>query len=112
VAHVIVVGGGPAGASLAWLLADRGIEVTLLERQLDFSREFRGEVLLPTGIEALEQMGFGDVLAVYEQRPTPVALHQQHRHLPPHRLQPSRRIFARLEEGRTAHPPRRASGPY
>jgi len=61
VAHVIVVGAGPAGASLAWLLADRGIEVTLVERQSDFAREFRGEVLLSTGIEALEQLGLGEV---------------------------------------------------
>jgi 2-polyprenyl-6-methoxyphenol hydroxylase-like FAD-dependent oxidoreductase len=62
-AHAIVVGAGPAGASLAFVLADRGIRVTLLERQRDFAREFRGEVLLPTGIEALEELGLGDVLA-------------------------------------------------
>jgi 2-polyprenyl-6-methoxyphenol hydroxylase-like FAD-dependent oxidoreductase len=62
-AHAIVVGAGPAGASLAFLLADRGIRVTLLERQRDFAREFRGEVLLSTGIEALEQMGLAGVLA-------------------------------------------------
>jgi 2-polyprenyl-6-methoxyphenol hydroxylase-like FAD-dependent oxidoreductase len=58
--HVIVVGAGPAGASLAWLLADRGVEVTLVERQRDFAREFRGEVLMPSGVEALEQMGLGE----------------------------------------------------
>jgi 2-polyprenyl-6-methoxyphenol hydroxylase-like FAD-dependent oxidoreductase len=58
---VIVVGGGPAGASLAYLLASRGVSVTLLERHQDFSREFRGEILLPSGREALQQMGLGDV---------------------------------------------------
>ncbi len=35
----IVVGAGPAGATLAYLLGSRGIDVTLLERQHDFERE-------------------------------------------------------------------------
>lgn len=72
--HVVVVGAGPAGASLAYLLANRGVEVTLLERQRDFAREFRvaarpcpqvfrGEVLMPSGIEAFEQMGLQAQLA-------------------------------------------------
>jgi len=71
--RVIVVGAGPAGASLTYLLARRGIEVVLLERQRDFAREFRGEVLMPSGIEALEQMGLGDALA-HVPRSTPTAL--------------------------------------
>ena len=49
--HVVIVGAGPAGASLSYLLARRGVEVTLIERRRDFSREFRGEVLLPGGLE-------------------------------------------------------------
>jgi len=57
VSHVIIVGAGPAGASLAYLLARRGIEVTLLERQTDFEREFRGEGLMPSGVDAFAQMG-------------------------------------------------------
>ena len=61
--QAIVVGAGPAGAGLAYVLASRGVEVALLERQRDFAREFRGEVLLPSGIEALEQLGLGEVLA-------------------------------------------------
>jgi len=67
VARVIVVGAGPAGASLAYLLADRGIEVALVERQRDFAREFRGEVLLPSGIEALEAMGLAGALRAAPQ---------------------------------------------
>jgi 2-polyprenyl-6-methoxyphenol hydroxylase-like FAD-dependent oxidoreductase len=63
VAQVVIVGAGPAGASLAHLLAHRGIDVCLLERRLNFDREFRGEVLMPSGIEALEQMGLGALLA-------------------------------------------------
>jgi 2-polyprenyl-6-methoxyphenol hydroxylase-like FAD-dependent oxidoreductase len=60
---ILVVGAGPAGATLAYLLASRGIRVTLLERQRNFSREFRGEVLLPSGLEALEQAGLGEIFA-------------------------------------------------
>ena len=59
---VIVVGAGPAGATLGYLLASRGVSVTLLERYRDFAREFRGEVLLPSGLEALQEMGLGDVV--------------------------------------------------
>jgi len=53
----IVVGAGPAGALLACMLARRGVPVTLLERQTDFSREFRGEVLMPSGIAAMHEAG-------------------------------------------------------
>ena len=57
---MIVVGAGPAGAALAYLLARRGVEVALLERHTDFAREFRGEVLLPGGLDAVDQMGLWD----------------------------------------------------
>jgi 2-polyprenyl-6-methoxyphenol hydroxylase-like FAD-dependent oxidoreductase len=60
--HAVVVGAGPAGAGLAHLLAHRGVDVTLVERQSDFAREFRGEVLMPSGIAALEQIGVGGLL--------------------------------------------------
>ena len=55
--NAIVVGAGPAGALLAYMLARRGVPVTLLERQTDFSREFRGEILMPSGIAALHEAG-------------------------------------------------------
>ncbi|HYK66170.1 MAG TPA: FAD-dependent monooxygenase [Patescibacteria group bacterium] len=56
-ATAIVAGGGPAGALLAYMLARSGVSVTLLERQTDFAREFRGEVLMPSGIAALREAG-------------------------------------------------------
>jgi NADPH-dependent 2,4-dienoyl-CoA reductase/sulfur reductase-like enzyme len=37
-----IVGGGPAGAVLALLLARQGIATTLLEAHNDFDRDFRG----------------------------------------------------------------------
>ena len=59
---VIIVGAGPAGAALALLLAERGIPVTLLERHVDFDREFRGEGLQQSGLTCLAQMGLADEL--------------------------------------------------
>ncbi|MCZ6463715.1 MAG: FAD-dependent monooxygenase [Proteobacteria bacterium] len=65
---VIVVGAGPAGATLAYLLASRRVPVTLLDRQRDFSREFRGELLLPSGLAALDEMGLAEVFKGVPQK--------------------------------------------
>jgi 2-polyprenyl-6-methoxyphenol hydroxylase-like FAD-dependent oxidoreductase len=62
VGHVVIVGAGPAGAALAYLLARRGVEVTLLERHPDFERTFRGDGVQPSGMDAFDQMGLGDHL--------------------------------------------------
>jgi 2-polyprenyl-6-methoxyphenol hydroxylase-like FAD-dependent oxidoreductase len=59
VGRVVVVGAGPAGAALAYLLARRGVEVALLERHPDFARTFRGDGLQPSGLDAFDQMGLG-----------------------------------------------------
>ncbi len=64
---VAIVGAGPAGAALALLLARRGVSVVLAERHTDFAREFRGEGLLPGGVDALEQIGLGAALAALPQ---------------------------------------------
>jgi len=60
---VVIVGAGPGGAALALLLARQGVGVALLERRTNFAREFRGEVLMPSGVDALEQMGVGAAVA-------------------------------------------------
>lgn len=56
-AQVVIVGAGPAGALLSYLLSSRGVETILVERQSDFAREFRGEILMPSGIRALADAG-------------------------------------------------------
>ena len=55
---VAICGAGPAGAALANILAARGIKTALIERQSDFSKEFRGEGIMPTGYQALKDIGF------------------------------------------------------
>jgi 2-polyprenyl-6-methoxyphenol hydroxylase-like FAD-dependent oxidoreductase len=59
VGRVVIVGAGPAGAALSYLLARRGVEVALLERHPDFARTFRGDGLQPSGVDAFDQMGLG-----------------------------------------------------
>ena len=54
---IAIVGGGPGGATLANIFASRGVKVALIERQKDFSKEFRGEALMPSGKEVLDQIG-------------------------------------------------------
>ena len=60
--RIAVVGAGPAGAALSLLLARGGAEVVLVERETDFERVFRGEGLMPLGLEMLHQMGFRERL--------------------------------------------------
>src|SRR5947208_11124684 len=60
--RVAIVGAGPAGMALAYLLARRGVGVTVLETHHDFARAFRGDGLQRSGIDAFRQMGLGDQL--------------------------------------------------
>ncbi len=59
---VLVAGAGPAGAATALLLARCGLDVALVERERSFERVFRGEGLMPLGIDALFEMGLGGML--------------------------------------------------
>lgn len=55
--EVVISGAGPAGMLLAYLLAGNGVRVRVLERHKDFRREFRGELVQPSMLGALEQLG-------------------------------------------------------
>jgi 2-polyprenyl-6-methoxyphenol hydroxylase-like FAD-dependent oxidoreductase len=67
--QVIIVGAGPTGATLAHLLVKRGIKVKLIEASRNFHRVFRGEGLMPSGLDALAQMGLSSILERIPHRP-------------------------------------------
>lgn len=58
----IVVGAGPAGSVLSFMLARKGIDVMLLESHLDFDRDFRGDTLHPSILEVMDELGLADRL--------------------------------------------------
>ena len=55
-----VVGGGPAGIMLGYLLARAGVRVTVLEKHNDFFRDFRGDTIHPSTMQVLDELGFLD----------------------------------------------------
>ena len=66
--QVVIVGAGPIGATMALLLSKKGIAVKLVEASRDFKRLFRGEGLMPSGLDALEQMDLLGLLAEVPHR--------------------------------------------
>jgi 2-polyprenyl-6-methoxyphenol hydroxylase-like FAD-dependent oxidoreductase len=52
-----VVGGGPAGMMLGFLLARAGIDVVVLEKHADFLRDFRGDTIHPSTLEIMHELG-------------------------------------------------------
>lgn len=64
-----IVGGGPAGLMLGYLLARAGINVTVLEKHADFLRDFRGDTIHPSTLEIMHQLDLLDeLLALPHQR--------------------------------------------
>ncbi|UFH56868.1 FAD-dependent oxidoreductase [Spirosoma sp. KNUC1025] len=52
-----IVGGGPAGMMLGFLLARSGVKVVVLEKHKDFLRDFRGDTIHPSTLELLAELG-------------------------------------------------------
>jgi 2-polyprenyl-6-methoxyphenol hydroxylase-like FAD-dependent oxidoreductase len=55
-----IVGGGPAGMMLGYLLARAGVDVVVLEKHADFLRDFRGDTIHPSTLELMHELGVID----------------------------------------------------
>jgi len=55
-----IVGGGPAGMMLGFLLARAGVDVAVLEKHADFLRDFRGDTIHPSTLEIMSELGLLD----------------------------------------------------
>jgi 2-polyprenyl-6-methoxyphenol hydroxylase-like FAD-dependent oxidoreductase len=61
-----IVGGGPAGMMLGYLLGRAGIDTVVLEKHADFLRDFRGDNVHPSTMMVMDELG---LLAEFLQRP-------------------------------------------
>ena len=52
-----IAGGGPAGVMLGFLLARAGVPVVVLEKHIDFFRDFRGDTVHPSTLEVIHELG-------------------------------------------------------
>jgi len=57
-----IVGGGPAGIMLGFLLARAGVDVLVLEKHKDFFRDFRGDTIHPSTLQIMHELGLLDQL--------------------------------------------------
>jgi 2-polyprenyl-6-methoxyphenol hydroxylase-like FAD-dependent oxidoreductase len=61
-----IVGGGPAGMMLGYLLGRAGIDTIVLEKHADFLRDFRGDTVHPSTMMVMDELG---LLSEFLQRP-------------------------------------------
>ena len=55
-----IVGAGPGGLMLGFLLARAGIDVTVLEKHGDFLRDFRGDTIHPSTLTVMKELDLLD----------------------------------------------------
>ncbi|HEY3857151.1 MAG TPA: FAD-dependent oxidoreductase [Verrucomicrobiae bacterium] len=71
-----VIGGGPAGVMLGFLLARAGVAVCVLEKHKDFFRDFRGDTLHPSTLQVMDELGLlEDLLSQPHQEMREVTAH-------------------------------------
>ena len=64
-----IVGGGPAGMMLGYLLGRAGVDVVVLEKHADFFRDFRGDTVHPSTLQVMDELGLiNDFLKVPHDR--------------------------------------------
>ena len=54
---LVIAGGGPAGMMAGLLFARAGCKVEVLEKHVDFFRDFRGDTVHPSTLEILRELG-------------------------------------------------------
>ena len=59
---VAIVGGGIAGAALAYALASQGRTVTVLESSTEYEDRVRGEAMMPWGVSEARDLGVEQIL--------------------------------------------------
>jgi 2-polyprenyl-6-methoxyphenol hydroxylase-like FAD-dependent oxidoreductase len=70
-----IVGGGPCGLMLGFLLARAGVDVVVLEKHADFLRDFRGDTIHPSTLEVMGELGLLDTfLELPHQKASTVSL--------------------------------------
>jgi len=55
--QVCIVGGGPAGMMLGYLLGRAGVDTCVLEKHADFLRDFRGDTVHPSTLQIMHELG-------------------------------------------------------
>src|SRR5215813_4980967 len=68
-----IVGGGPCGLMLGFLLARAGVDVVVLEKHGDFLRDFRGDTIHPSTLDVMGELGLLDEFLKLPHQKAPIS---------------------------------------